>query len=72
MTCALSLLVFGGGSQFLAVATVAAGGTPSSAALCSTRATSPTAWRSRRCCAAPCGSRALSSQVVLDESTFRT
>ena len=33
MTCAMSLVVFAGGSQFLAVATIASGGTPLAAVL---------------------------------------
>src|SRR6478736_7342219 len=33
MTCAMSLVIFAGGSQFLAVATIASGGTPLAAVL---------------------------------------
>jgi predicted branched-subunit amino acid permease len=59
----MSVLVFAGGSQFLAVGVIAAGGGPVAAVLgglCSTPGTCPTAWRSARpsagagCWAATC------------------
>jgi len=54
MTCAMSLLVFAGGAQFLAIATIASGGSPLAVA---------------PFLRGPLWKRALSSQIVLDEST---
>ena len=72
MTCALSLLVFGGGSQFLAIATIAAGGTPLAAVaggLVLNARHFPYGLTIAPLLRGPLWKRALSSQIVLDEST---
>ena len=72
MTCALSLLVFAGGSQFLAVATIAAGGTPLAAVVGGVVLNArhlPYGLAIAPLLRGPLWKRALSSQIVLDEST---
>ena len=72
MTCAMSLLVFAGGSQFLAVATIASGGTPLAAVLGGIVLNArhlPYGLAVAPLLRGPLWKRALSSQIVLDEST---
>ncbi len=72
MTCALSLLVFAGGAQFLVIATIAAGGTPLAAVLGGVVLNArhlPYGLAVAPLLRGPFWKRALSSQVVLDEST---
>jgi 4-azaleucine resistance transporter AzlC len=72
MTCAMSLLVFGGGSQFLAIATIASGGTPLAAiagGLVLNARHLPYGLAIAPLLRGPLWRRALSSQLVLDEST---
>jgi 4-azaleucine resistance transporter AzlC len=72
MTCAMSLLVFAGGAQFLAVATIAAGGTPLAAVLGGIVLNArhlPYGLAMAPLLRGPLWKRALSSQIVLDEST---
>ena len=72
MTCAISLLVFAGGAQFLAVATIAAGGTPLGAVIGGIVLNArhlPYGLAMAPLLRGPLWKRALSSQIVLDEST---
>ncbi|MDX6598820.1 MAG: hypothetical protein QOE87_2707 [Gaiellales bacterium] len=72
MTCAMSLLVFAGGAQFLAIATIASGGTPLAAVLGGVVLNArhlPYGLAVAPFLRGPLWKRALSSQVVLDEST---
>ncbi|MDX6536398.1 MAG: hypothetical protein QOD37_739 [Gaiellales bacterium] len=72
MTCAMSLFVFAGGSQFLAVATIASGGTPLAAVLGGIVLNArhlPYGLAVAPLVRGPLWKRALSSQIVLDEST---
>ena len=72
MTCAMSLLVFAGGSQLLAVATIAAGGTPLVAVVGGVVLNArhlPYGLSVAPLLRGPFWKRALSSQIVLDEST---
>ena len=72
MTCAMSLLVFAGGAQFLAIATIAAGGTPLAAVLGGLVLNArhlPYGLTIAPLLRGPLWKRALSSQLVLDEST---
>jgi 4-azaleucine resistance transporter AzlC len=72
MTCAMSLVVFAGGSQFLAVATIASGGTPLAAVLGGIVLNArhlPYGLAIAPLVRGPLWKRALSSQIVLDEST---
>ena len=72
MTCAMSLLVFAGGAQFLAVATIASGGTPLAAVLGAIVLNArhlPYGLAVAPLLRGPLWKRALSSQIVLDEST---
>ena len=72
MTCAMSLFVFAGGAQFLAIATIAAGGTPLAAILGSAVLNArhlPYGLAMAPLLRGPLWKRALSSQIVLDEST---
>jgi 4-azaleucine resistance transporter AzlC len=72
MTCAMSLFVFAGGSQFLAVATIASGGTPLAAVLGGIVLNArhlPYGLAVTPLVRGPLWKRALSSQIVLDEST---
>jgi 4-azaleucine resistance transporter AzlC len=72
MTCAMSLIVFAGGSQFLAVATIASGGTPLAAVLGGIVLNArhlPYGLAVAPLVRGPLWKRALSSQIVLDEST---
>jgi 4-azaleucine resistance transporter AzlC len=72
MTCAMSLIVFAGGSQFLAVATIASGGTPLAAVLGGIVLNArhlPYGLAVAPLLRGPLWKRALSSQIVLDEST---
>jgi 4-azaleucine resistance transporter AzlC len=72
MTCAMSLLVFAGGSQLLAVATIAAGGTPLGAVVGGIVLNArhlPYGLSMAPLLGGPVWKRALSSQIVLDEST---
>lgn len=72
MTCAMSLLVFAGGSQLLAVATIAAGGTPLGAVVGGIVLNArhlPYGLSMAPLLRGPVWKRALSSQIVLDEST---
>ena len=72
MTCAISLLVFAGGAQFLAVATIAAGGTPLGAVIGGVVLNArhlPYGLAIAPFLRGPLWKRALSSQIVLDEST---
>jgi 4-azaleucine resistance transporter AzlC len=72
MTCAMSLFVFAGGSQFLAIATIASGGTPLAAVLGGIVLNArhlPYGLAVTPLVRGPLWKRALSSQIVLDEST---
>ena len=72
MTQAMSLLVFAGGAQFLAIATIAAGGTPLAAVLGGIVLNArhlPYGLAMASHLRGPLWKRALSSQIVLDEST---
>ena len=72
MTCAMSLVVFAGGSQFLAIATIASGGTPLAAVLGGIVLNArhlPYGLAVAPLLRGPLWKRALSSQIVLDEST---
>ena len=72
MTCATSVLVFAGGSQFLAVATIASGGTPLAAVLGGIVLNArhlPYGLAVAPLLRGPLWRRALSSHIVLDEST---
>ena len=72
MTCAMSLFVFAGGSQFLAVATIASGGTALAAVLGGIVLNArhlPYGLAVTPLLRGPLWKRALSSQIVLDEST---
>jgi 4-azaleucine resistance transporter AzlC len=72
MTCVMSLLVFAGGSQFLAVATIASGGSPLAAVLGGIVLNArhlPYGLAVAPLLRGPLWKRALSSQIVLDEST---
>jgi 4-azaleucine resistance transporter AzlC len=72
MTCAMSLLVFAGGAQFLTIATIASGGTPLAAVLGGVVLNArhlPYGLAVAPFLRGPLWKRALSSQVVLDEST---
>jgi 4-azaleucine resistance transporter AzlC len=72
MTCGMSLLVFAGGSQFLALATVASGGTPFAAVLGGIVLNArhlPYGLAVAPLLRGPLWKRALSSHIVLDEST---
>jgi 4-azaleucine resistance transporter AzlC len=72
MSCVMSLLVFAGGSQFLAVATIASGGTPLAAVLGGIVLNArhlPYGLAVAPLLRGPLWKRALSSQIVLDEST---
>ena len=72
MTCLMSLLVFAGGAQFLAVATIASGGTPLAAVLGGIVLNArhlPYGFAVAPLLRGPLWKRALSSQIVLDEST---
>lgn len=72
MTCAMSLVVFAGGAQFLAVATIASGGTPLAAVLGGIVLNArhlPYGLAVAPLLRGPLWKRALSSQIVLDEST---
>jgi 4-azaleucine resistance transporter AzlC len=72
MTCAMSLVVFAGGSQFLAVATIASGGTPLAAVIGGIVLNArhlPYGLAVAPLLRGPLWKRALSSQIVLDEST---
>jgi 4-azaleucine resistance transporter AzlC len=72
MTCVMSLVVFAGGAQFLAVATLASGGTPLAAVLGGIVLNArhlPYGLAVAPLLRGPLWKRALSSQIVLDEST---
>ncbi len=72
MTCAMSLLVFAGGAQFLAVATIASGGSPLAVVLGGIVLNArhlPYGLAVAPLLRGPLWKRALSSQIVLDEST---
>jgi 4-azaleucine resistance transporter AzlC len=72
MTCAMSLIVFAGGAQFLAVATIASGGSPLAAVLGGIVLNArhlPYGFAIAPLLRGPFWRRALSSQIVLDEST---
>jgi 4-azaleucine resistance transporter AzlC len=72
MTCVMSLVVFAGGAQFLAVATIASGGTPLAAVVGGIVLNArhlPYGLAVAPFLRGPLWKRALSSQVVLDEST---
>ena len=72
MTCAMSLVIFAGGSQFLAVATIASGGTPLAAVLGGIVLNArhlPYGLAVAPLLRGPLWKRAFSSQIVLDEST---
>ncbi|MDX6563720.1 MAG: hypothetical protein QOD65_3534 [Gaiellales bacterium] len=72
MTCAMSLVVFAGGAQFLTIATIASGGTPLAAVLGGVVLNArhlPYGLAVAPFLRGPLWKRALSSQVVLDEST---
>jgi 4-azaleucine resistance transporter AzlC len=72
MTCALSVLVFAGGSQFLAVATIASGGTPFAAVVGGIVLNArhlPYGLAVAPLLRGPLWKRALASHIVLDEST---
>jgi 4-azaleucine resistance transporter AzlC len=72
MTCVMSLVVFAGGAQFLAIATIAAGGTPLAAVIGGVVLNArhlPYGLAVAPFVRGPLWKRALSSQVVLDEST---
>ena len=72
MTCGMSLLVFAGGSQFLALATIASGGTPLAAVVGGIVLNArhlPYGLAVAPLLRGPLWQRALSSHIVLDEST---
>jgi predicted branched-subunit amino acid permease len=72
MTCGISVLVFAGGSQFLALATIASGGTPLVAVLGGIVLDArhlPYGLAVAPLLRGPLWKRALSSHIVLDEST---
>jgi 4-azaleucine resistance transporter AzlC len=72
MTCVMSLVVFAGGAQFLAIATIASGGTPLAAVIGGIVLNArhlPYGLAVAPFLRGPLWKRALSSQVVLDEST---
>jgi 4-azaleucine resistance transporter AzlC len=72
MTCAMSLLVFAGGAQFLAIATIASGGSPLAVVLGGVVLNArhlPYGLAVAPLLRGPLWKRALSSQIVLDEST---
>lgn len=72
MTCAMSLLIFAGGAQFLAIATIAAGGTPLAAVVGGIVLNArhlPYGLAVAPLLRGPLSKRVLSSQIVLDEST---
>ena len=72
MTCAMSLLVFAGGAQFLAVATIASGGTALAVVaggIVLNARHLPYGLTIAPLLRGPFWKRALSSQIVLDEST---
>ena len=72
MTCAMSLLVFAGGAQFLAIATIASGGSPLAVVLGGIVLNArhlPYGLAVAPFLRGPLWKRALSSQIVLDEST---
>ena len=71
-TCAMSLLVFTGASQFAVVGVLGAGAASpprSRPRCCSPRATRSTACRSCPCCAGASGPARAQSQLIIDEST---
>jgi 4-azaleucine resistance transporter AzlC len=72
MTCVMSLVIFAGGAQFLAIATIAAGGTPLAAVvggLVLNARHIPYGLAIAPLLRGPLWKRALWSQVVIDEST---
>jgi 4-azaleucine resistance transporter AzlC len=72
MTCAMSLVIFAGGAQFLAIATIASGGTPLAAVIGGIVLNArhlPYGFAVAPFLRGPLWRRALASQVVLDEST---
>jgi 4-azaleucine resistance transporter AzlC len=72
MTCVMSLLIFAGGAQFLAIATIASGGTPLAAVIGGIVLNArhlPYGLTVAPFLRGPLWKRALSSHVVLDEST---
>jgi 4-azaleucine resistance transporter AzlC len=72
MTCVMSLVVFAGGAQFLAVATIASGGTPLAAVLGAFVLNArhlPYGFAVAPLLRGPLWKRALASHIVLDEST---
>ena len=72
MTCVMSLVVFAGGAQFLAIATLASGGTPLAAVVGGIVLNArhlPYGLAVAPFLRGPLWKRALASQVVLDEST---
>jgi len=72
MTCAMSLVVFAGGAQFLAIATIASGGSPLAAVVGGIVLNArhlPYGLAVAPFLRGPLWKRALSSQIVLDEST---
>jgi 4-azaleucine resistance transporter AzlC len=72
MTCVMSLVVFAGGAQFLAIATIASGGTPLAAVVGGIVLNArhlPYGLAVAPFLRGPLWKRALSSQIVLDEST---
>jgi 4-azaleucine resistance transporter AzlC len=72
MTCGMSLLVFAGGAQFLALATIASGGTPLAAVVGGIVLNArhlPYGLALAPLLRGPLWKRALSSHVVVDEST---
>jgi 4-azaleucine resistance transporter AzlC len=72
MTCVMSLVIFAGGAQFLAIATIAAGGTPLAAVVGGIVLNArhiPYGLTVAPFLRGPLWKRALSSQIVLDEST---
>jgi 4-azaleucine resistance transporter AzlC len=72
MTCAMSLVIFAGGAQFLAIATIASGGTPLAAVIGGIVLNArhlPYGLAVAPFLRGPLWKRALSSQIVLDEST---
>lgn len=75
MTCGMSLLIFAGGSQFLALATIASGGTAFAAVLGGIVLNArhlPYGLAVAPLLRGPLWKRALSSHIVLDESTALT
>jgi 4-azaleucine resistance transporter AzlC len=72
MTCVMSLVIFAGGAQFLAIATIASGGTPLAAVIGGIVLNArhlPYGLAVAPFLRGPLWKRALSSQIVLDEST---